>query len=359
MVGKVKLALTGCIGIFDALFSLSALATNYQINGDTTTYLNFSVNPGAANGQPNSITSCYQMVGKPAGATWSVNGSTSTTGTFTRQVGTLISATTSGIPIAKGPTTPYYIAIGYSFGTSGCTPNVDNNYLVVDPSISISPTSVSITQPNTSSYATVTATLSPATSGLQVTGTCVGTNGPQFSPMTVTANAGLNGTVNFPTITASNLVLVRPPGIPTAVCTFTAGGSSSAALTFQTFSFDPTITLSPTTATLSGATGLTATISPSYQGVVVNTSCSWSNSPPSGTTASVSPASQPMGSTPQLNFTVNTSKLDFIDPVLTDPVPTATCTFSVPNGSHTATVQIPTGNQCSPALGLAPRPPGC
>lgn len=359
MAGKMKYMLISFVGIAHALLITSAFATNYQINGDTTTYLIFSVNPGISNGQPSSLTSCYQMVGKPAGATWYVNGSTATTGTFTRQVGTLISVTTSGIPIAKGPTPPYSIAIGYIFGSSGCTPNTDYNYLVVDPSISVSPTSVSITQPNTSSYATVTATLSPAAIGLPLTGTCVGTNGPQFSPTTVSANSGFNGTATFPSITASNLVLVRPPGTPSAVCTFTAGGSSSATLTFATYSFDPTITLSASNVTLSGSTGLTATISPYYQGVVVNTSCSWSSPPPTGTSASITPASQPMGTTASLNFTANTSKLDFIDPVLTNPVPTATCTFSVPNGSHTATLQVPTGNQCSPSLGLAPRPPGC
>ena len=112
-----------------------AFANTYYLQGNTTSYLSYSYVPGLI-GNPSSVTLCYEMVGKPDNATWSVAGQKTTTGSFivTAPVHP-IPVVTSGIPTTQssGPT-PQYISIAYALGPGpGCGAPMDFDYLVVDP----------------------------------------------------------------------------------------------------------------------------------------------------------------------------------------------------------------------------------
>ena len=131
-----------CICAFLMLvIAAPALANNYYLQGNTTSYLSYSVVPGGL-GNPSSIGICYEMVGKPANATWSVAGQFTTTGTV------IVTAPAHPIPVVTSgiSATPssgsksQYIAIGYALGPGpGCTAPMDFDYLVVDPQTNIPP----------------------------------------------------------------------------------------------------------------------------------------------------------------------------------------------------------------------------
>jgi len=341
------------------LFARPAVASNYTIYGDTTTTLNFSITPPS--GQ--SVIACYQMVGKPASATWTVNGSTALSGTVTLGTGgTGATVVTNGIGITP-PTgsTSQYIEISYGSTPTSCGAWTDFNHFLVDPILSVSPNSVTLGSPSTSSTANATVSLSlPAATGLTITGSCTGINGPTFSSSnsSMTASSGCCGHAAFPTITANNLVVVTQL-VPSATCTFTAGGTHTTTLSFEALGVDPKFGFNPNTINTSGTTPLAVVASSqTWPTISVNASCTWPNAP-AGSSIVVAPASALFSNSGLASFTINTTKLVYIDRNINDPLSQPTCTFQVPGGTHPANLPVVTGNACNPALGLMPLPPGC
>jgi hypothetical protein len=209
----------------------------------------------------------------------------------------------------------------------------------------------------------VVGTRSPAEGGVTIDASCTAQ-----APATVSLDgsaagsaqsgskiANTSGEVQF-RVLSQNLVTLPPTNSPQVRCLFKLRQlSATYEYIAQGRQITPSVALNPAQITQTGATALTATLSPAYPGFDIVPTCTTQNMAPVNA-AEISATTNASG---QQTFTVTAPEL--VITTANGIQPNASCTFRVAgaNGGvgNPGFLSFRTGNTC--VMALSPLPPGC